>query len=239
MLGRPDQARKESQRAIALAEQLNHPFSLALALSFATWLEQFCGNVPRVRDLATKAIAHCEEQGFPFWIGWNQVLLGWSIAQEGKTGGEAISLMHKGLAYWQEKGSNLGRSYFLCLLAEAHMRQGEWAQSMDALAQAQAFANETDERYWEAERQRLSGELLLLQGHAPEQAEHYFMQALAKALDQSARSLELRAAISSVRLDQKLRRKSEASEILATVLAGFTEGQDSQNVQEAKALLAD
>lgn len=239
MLGHVDQAQKESHRAIALAEQLQHPFSLALALSFATWLEQFCGNVPRVKELATRANAHCKEHGFPFWIGWNQVMLGWATAHEDEHNGDAVALIHKGLAYWKEKGSNLGRGYFLCLLAETHMRCGEWAQSMDALAQAQAFANETDERYWEAERFRLNGELLLRQGQSPEQAENYLQQALTKAREQSAHSLELRAATSLVRFEQKLGRTGGAKAALETLLATFTEGHDTPDLLAARGLLAE
>lgn len=238
MLGQPDQARTESHRAITLAEQLQHPFSIALALSFATWLEQFCGNIARVKELATRAIDHCKQHGFPFWIGWNQVLLGWANAHDEGGVAEAISLIHKGLAYWQEKGSNLGRGYFLCLLAETHIRQQEWAQSMDALSQAQSFVNETDERYWEPERHRLSGELLLRQGHAPEQAENYFQQALAKAREQSSRALELRAATSLARMAKKAGSNNGANEILTTVLGTFAEGEDTLDLLKARALIA-
>ncbi len=239
MLGQPDRARAESHRAIAIAEQLKHPFSIALALSFATWLEQFCGNIGRVKELATKAIEHCQKHGFPFWIGWNQVMLGWAMAHEDDAYHASISLIHKGLAYWQEKGSNLGRGYFLCLLAETHMRQREWAPGMDALAQAQAFANDTDERYWEAERFRLNGELLLLQNNSPEQAETYFVQSLAKAREQSSLSLELRATTSMARLDKKRGRNDEAKAALLAILAKFTEGLDTPDLKDAQALLAE
>ncbi len=239
MLGHVGQAQKESQRAIALAEQLQHPFSIALALSFATWLEQFCGNVARVKELAARAMAHCKMHGFPFWIGWNQVMLGWAAAHEKGTIGDAVSLIHKGLAYWNEKGSNLGRGYFLCLLAETHMRRDEWAQSMDALSQAQAFANETDERYWEAERFRLNGELLMRQGQSSEQAEIFFQQALAKAREQSSRSLELRAATSLAQLARKNGRAGEAKATLAAVLTTFAEEQDTPDMAAARALLAE
>jgi len=240
MLGQPDQAREESRRALALAEQLEHPFSIALALSFATWLEQFCGNVDRVKRLATQAIEHCTANGFPFWIGWNQVLLGWATAHETGAAPEAIALIHRGLEYWQAKGSNLGRGYFLCLLAETHMRQQEWVQTMDVLARAQAFVNETDERYWEPERYRLGGELLLRQGHSPDHVESYFQQALDKAREQTSRALELRAATSIARFEKNLPRgKTEAAKkVLITVLDSFTEGADTLDVVKARAVAA-
>ena len=229
---------RRRRKAIALAEQLQHPFSIALALSFATWLEQFCGNVARVKELAARAMAHCKMHGFPFWIGWNQVMLGWAAAHEKGTIGDAVSLIHKGLAYWNEKGSNLGRGYFLCLLAETHMRRDEWAQSMDALSQAQAFTNETDERYWEAERFRLSGELLMRQGQSSEQAEIFFQQALAKARELSARSLELRAATSLAQLWQRTSKAVQARELLTTTLEGFEEDGDLPDLVAARELLS-
>lgn len=240
MLGQPDQAREESRRALALAEQLEHPFSIALALSFATWLEQFCGNVDRVKRLAMQAIEHCTTNGFPFWIGWNQVLLGWANAHEAGAAPEAIALIHKGLGYWQAKGSNLGRGYFLCLLAETHMRQQEWVQTMDVLARAQAFVNETDERYWEPERYRLGGELLLRQGHSPDHVESYFQQALAKAREQTSRALELRAATSIARFEKNLPRgRTEvAKKELITLLESFPEGADTLDVMKARAVAA-
>lgn len=239
MLGHPDQARKESQHAIQLAGHLNHPFSLALALSFATWLEQFRGNVQGVRDLATQALAHCQHHGFPFWTGWNQVLLGWATSHDPELSAtrDPVALINEGLANWKEKGSNLGRGYFLCLLAETHLRLGNWLPAMDALAQARTFAEENDERYWDAERHRLDGELLLLRGESPEAALKCFRQSLARAREQAAHALELRAAISLARCERQVGPDGTARTGLSAVLAGFTEGQDSPDVQAARSLL--
>jgi predicted ATPase len=238
MLGRPDQARHESASAIALAEQLQHPFSIALALSFAAWLEQFCGNVPRVRELASRAMTLCQDRGFPFWIGWNQVLLGWAAAQAPAPDTDPVALIHQGLAYWKEKGSNLGRGYFLCLLAETHIRREEWSQCMDALSQAQAFIDETDERYWEPERLRLAGESLLMQGNPPDQAASCFHQALEKAQSQSSHALALRAATSLVRMETGLPNPPASRKVLEDILAHFTEGADTPDLQSARLILA-
>jgi predicted ATPase len=100
--------------------------------------------------------------------------------------------------------------------------------------------NETDERYWEPERYRLGGELLLRQGHSPDHVESYFQQALDKAREQTSRALELRAATSIARFEKNLPRgKTEAAkEVLITVLDSFTEGADTLDVVKARAVAA-
>ena len=199
MLGQPELARQESEHAIELAERIKHPFSMALALGFATWFEQFCGGIERVKALTERAIQHCTEKGFPFWIGWGQVLLGWADSHATETSTGPIGFMHKGLAYWKEKGSNLGCGYFFCLMADTHLRFGETTQAMDALAQAHAFMQDTGEFYWEAERLRLSGELALARQPGSDAAAAFFKKAVEIARCQNAKSLELRALASLAR----------------------------------------
>jgi class 3 adenylate cyclase/predicted ATPase len=196
MLGQRAKAHEESLRAIELAERIKHPFSLALALSFATWFAQFCGDIERVKLLAERSIKHCTERGFPFWIGWEQVLLGWADAHSCDISTGPIGFMHKGMAYWKEKGSNLGCGYFFCLMADTHLRFSETAQAMDALAQAHAFMQETGEFYWEAERLRLNGELALMRQPDSDTAATFFRQAIEIARRQKAKSLEERAVAS-------------------------------------------
>ncbi len=246
MLGRIGLAREESRRAITLAEQLQHPFSIALALSFASWLEQFCGDTGAVGELASRAEAHCRRHGFPFWIGWNQVMLGWVAGHDPERSDEAVSMIRAGLDHWRENGSHLGRGYFLCLLADTHMRRGEWDLGHHALEQAEAFSGETDECYWEAERLRLQGELLLGQGGAPEAVERLFRQAIARSREQSARLLELRAITSLARLAGNARSGSgqgagptvSVRDELAAVLGGFEHEPETADILDARELLA-
>lgn len=160
MLGRRDQAIAESNRAIDLAERLKHPFSLALAVSFAIWLQQFCGRIDRVLELCERSIDHCQQHGFAFWFGWNQVLLGWAHSHQAQNSTECIETMRQGMAYWKERGSDLGRGYFLCLVADVHLRFGECSAALEALAEAQTFMQDTGEHFYQAERHRLHREVM-------------------------------------------------------------------------------
>ncbi|MFZ1694176.1 MAG: adenylate/guanylate cyclase domain-containing protein [Flavobacteriales bacterium] len=237
MQGLPDQAKQESLRAIALAEKLDHPFSIALALSFATWLEQFRGDASRVAELAQRAIVHCEAHGFPFWVGWNQVLLGWSNAVQGADPAEEVEHINEGLRYWKEKGSELGRGYFYSLLADVHLRAGRPVRALEVLTRARTFMYERDERYWEAERMRLSGEAELAMGTEDKQAILRYKDALAIALRQGARSLAIRAAISLVRLENTSRSSHGAREELARLVEAHGADVESGELREARGLL--
>jgi predicted ATPase len=127
---------------------------------------------------------------------------------------------------------------YLALLAEAYGKVGQAEAGLTTVAEALAILDKSDERMWEAELHRLKGELLLQQmaSHAP-QAEACFRQALAVARRQQAKSWELRAAMSLSRLWQRQGKRGEARELLAPIYDWFTEGFDTADLQEAKALL--
>lgn len=236
MQGFPDRARKESARAMRLAERLDHPFSIALALSFASWLEQFLGNAGRVRELAGKAIAHCQAHGFPFWVGWNQVLLAWASAHEDGATPAHIADIEEGLVHWKENGSNLGRSYFFCLLAETLLRLGEPVRAMEILTRARTFIYERDERYWEAEYHRLSGEAELAMGTDPHQARIRSREALYVARHLGARSLELRA-LTSLSRQSGPDGNGKIGLELAELLGQFAEDTNTPDLIAARSLV--
>lgn len=247
MLGRCVQARAEALEAMALADRLGHPFSRALALSFATWLEQFRGDAVRVTELAKAAIALSRDHGFHFWVGWGQVLEGWALATRAPGSGDPVGRIREGLKAWQEKGSDLGRGYFMALLAETHLRRGEGAEAREALAQSQAFARERDERYWDAERQRLAAEVEAAfpgaHGDGPGQAESVdarLQEAIRIACEQEARSLELRARNSLARHRLRTGRASEADPEgrLAALVASLGGEAERRDLEEALGLLA-
>ena len=146
--------------------------------------------------------------------------------------------MHQGLAATQATGQRNGLSVFLALLAEASGQSGQAEAGLRLLAEALAHVDHTGERYYEAEVYRIKGELLLQQAvpDAP-QAEACFQQALVVARRQQARSWELRAAMSLSRLWQQQGKRTEARELLAPIYSWFTEGFDTPDLQEAKALL--
>src|SRR5262245_51472612 len=156
--------------------------------------------------------------------------------------------MRQGLAARRAAGAELGRPLYLALLAEAYrgMRQAE--EGLALVAEALAVVNNSGDRHWKAELYRLKGEMLLEQAGTRRQAngsrqpwgeaEACFHHALAVARRQQAKSLELRAAMSLAHLWQQQGKRAEACELLAPVYDWFTEGFDTADLQDAKALLA-
>src|SRR5215831_9607443 len=151
---------------------------------------------------------------------------------------QGIVQIQQGLVAQQTVGAQIARPHFLAMLTEAHAAAGQAEAGLDVLAEALALVDRTEERYWEAELCRLKGELLLQQivPDAP-QAEACFQQALAIARRQQAKSWELRTAISLARLWQQQGKRAGAHQLLAELYGWFTEGFDTPDLQEAKALL--
>ena len=132
----------------------------------------------------------------------------------------------------------MGRTYYLALLAEACARADRLEEGLQALAEAQEFADATGEAFWLPEIHRLKGELLLQHDPtAAQDAEACLHQALEVARRQQARSLELRAAMSLARLWRQQGKTQAAHELVAAVYGGFTEGFQTPDLQTARALL--
>jgi len=167
---------------------------------------------------------------------YGTVLQGWALAQQGQWE-EAIARMRRGYAAWRATGAEVDVPYFLVLLAEAYGKVGQVEEGLELLAEA-AVVVDKGERYWEAELYRLKGELLLARS-ADTQAEVEIClhQALDIARRQQAKSLELRAAMSLSRLWQRQEKRAEAHALLAPIYGWFTEGFDTADLKEAKALL--
>ena len=163
-LGYADQALERSREAVTLAQELSHPFSLAVALDLAAWLQQCCRERQAVQEQAEAAMTLCTEQGFPYWLAWAMILRGWALAEQGQ-GEEGMVQIRQGLASYQATGAKLGRPYFLALLTEAYGRAGQTEEGLRVLAEALAAMDQKGERWWEAELQRLQGTLLLPAEH--------------------------------------------------------------------------
>jgi predicted ATPase len=147
--------------------------------------------------------------------------------------------LYQGLAAYRATGTELARSFWLALLAEAHLNGGQVGEGLRALDEALAAVHATGERCFEAELYRLQGELLLALPAKPHaEAEAAFCQALATARRQQAKSLELRAAVSLSRLWQAQGKRDEAQQLLRQTYGWFTEGFGTVDLQEAKALMA-
>ena len=181
-------------------------------------------------------MALASEKGFPQFVALGMIMRGWALAVQGQ-GEEGITQLHQRLAAFRAAGAEISRSRDLALLAEAYGEMGQTEEGLTVLAEALAVADKTGERYWEAEMHRLKGELLLRQASPFEEVEAYFRQAIEIARDQQAKSLELRAATSLSRLWQRQGKRTEAHGLLAPIYGWFTEGFDTTDLQEGKALL--
>ena len=244
LLGYPEQALKRVQEALTLAQGLSHPYSLAFALAHSALLHQYRREVQAAQEQAEAAIVVCTEQGFPYWLAMGTILRGWVLAEQGQEE-EGIAQMRQGLAAYRATGAELRRPYYISLLAEAYGKEGQAEEALNTLAEALDTVNKSGERWYEVEMYRLRGELLLkseIQGSESEvqrlpEAESCFRQAIEIARQQSAKSLELRAVMSLSRLWQQQGKNDEARQMLAEIYSWFTEGFDTADLKEAKALL--
>jgi predicted ATPase len=236
-LGYPDQGLTQSHEAVPLTHQMTHPYSVGYALICATVLHQLRREVRATQERAEAVITLATEQGFSQWRAMGCVLRSWTLAHQGqvKEGSEQIN---HGLTAFRATGAEILRPYFLALLAEAHGTMGQLDIGLTLLTDALALVDTIGERWYEPELYRLKGELLLQQSSDNQaEAESCFHHAIEIARHQQAKSFELRTATSLSRLWQQQGKRQEAHDLLAPVYYWFTEGFDTADLQEAKALL--
>jgi predicted ATPase/DNA-binding SARP family transcriptional activator len=247
LLGYPGQTFNRSCEALALAQELSHPFSLAFALIHAAVLDQLGHEGQEAQERVDSAIALCTKQGFPFLLAIGTILQDWALAEQGQDKARIVH-MCRGLAAYQAIGAGLWRPYALSLLALAYQKVGQVQEGLTVLTEALAVVEKSDERWWEAELYRLKGELLrkdegrhtlrVVEGMKDKESpEGCFLKAIEVARRQAAKSLELRATVSLSRLWQQQGKKDEAWQMLAEIYGWFTEGFDTVDLQKAKALL--
>jgi predicted ATPase/class 3 adenylate cyclase len=237
LLGYPAQALARVHEALALAHELSHPFSLAYARCVTAYVYQFRRDVPAVHEQAEAAVALATEQGFPLWIALGTSLRGWALAMQGQSKA-GMAQLRQGIAACRATGAAQHVPYYCTILADVCIHMGHPEDGLQALAEAHTLVEQHEERYWEAEIHRLRGVLLLRQPEtAQEEAEAWLQRALDVARRQEAKSLELRAAMSLARLWQQHGKRDEARELLAPIYDWFTEGFDTADLKEAKALL--
>jgi class 3 adenylate cyclase/predicted ATPase len=237
LLGYPEQALARLHEALALAHELSHPYSLAFAQCLASMVSQLRRDVPAVYEQAEAAVGLSTEQGFPYWAASGTSLRGWALAMQGQ-GEAAMAQVRQGITSLRATGGALGVPFLCTVLAEVADHLGHTADGLQALAEAHILVEQHEERWWEAEIYRLRGVLLLRQPGTPQaEAEACFQHALDVARTQQAKSLELRAAMSLARLWQQQGKRAAAHDLLAPIYGWFTEGFDTADLQEAKALL--
>ena len=271
-LGYPDQALQYSHKAVALANELKHPFSSTLAATFAAVIAQLRREEDSTLTEAAAAIALSTEHSFAFYLAMSTMLYGWALTLQGYSD-EGIQQLQHGLTAWQATGAELFRPHVLALLAEAYGATARSDEGLRVVADALSTANKGGTRFYEAELHRRQGELLLnaergtlndelktssvhrssFRMHRSEEAEACFLKAIEIAQKQHAKSWELRAVMSLVRLrrrhaDEHAARSTpsaagtalaEAHSMLSETYHWFTEGLETKDLQEARALLAE
>jgi class 3 adenylate cyclase/predicted ATPase len=242
-LGYPEQALERSRGAVQLARELKQPFSLAFALYIASFLHKYRREPDAMFAYAEEGVALCKEQNFALWLGGATAQRGWALVELGQIEEGAREIL-RGMNAWLATGAEVAKPYFLALLADAELQMGRGADGLRRLDEGLAVVEELSDRFYEVELHRLKGELMLHQhsganrcNKVEAEAEASYQRALQVARDQSAKSWELRAAMSLVRLLQKQNRGEEARAVLAPTYEWFTEGLDTRDLSEARALL--
>jgi predicted ATPase len=222
-----------------MAGELSHPFTLAFARFWAAGLSQMRRDVAAVLEQAEATLALAAEHGFPHWVALAATLRGWALVMRDKSE-EGMAQLRQGIADWRATGATLVVPYVLTLLAEASTLLGNIEEGFRSLDDAQAVLEQHEDRWWEAEIYRLRGVLLLQQSAAPEaEAEAWIRRALDIAQSQQAKSLELRAATSLAHLWHAQGKGGKARALLSPVYHWFTEGFDTIDLKDAKALLTE
>jgi predicted ATPase len=234
-LGFPHQALARSSAAVAEAERLAHPPSLAGILSLDAMLLSLDGEKAALDERADELASVATEQGFPYWRAHGIVYRGWAKVKNGDVA-EGMSLLRSGLIAYRATGTQAWMPRFVALLATTCEIAGQVAEAVTLLDEALQIAGRTGERWFAAELYRHKGQLLLRQAHF-EAAEELYRKALSIAREQGASLWELRAAASLARLRRDQGRRAEARDLLAPVYNWFTEGFDTPDLKEAKALL--
>jgi predicted ATPase len=223
-LGYPDQALERSNEALALAQRLSHPFSLALAGNMVGVLRQYRREARAAQEITESMIGLSAEHGLTDFLAIATILRGWAMAEQGRNE-EGLALMQEGLAALRAAGTELVRPGDLCLLVEVCIETGRFDDGLSALNEALAAANEHENRFNEAEMPRLKGELLLKQNDSNTgEAQSCYERAIEIARRQNGKSPELRATMSLARLLAKQGKHDEARTMLAEIYGRFTEG---------------
>ena len=238
ILGYPDRSVERIRAALDRANELALPFNNAFILPFAAGLYQNRREWATTQQYAEQAIDLSQREGFPQYLAMATIQRGVAIVGQGQ-GGEGIVEIQDGMEAYRATGAELGRPYFLAILAGAYGEVGQIQEGLTSLAEAETLANKSGQTGFQAGGLLIRGGLLLRQEpHQQKEVEACFRQALDLSRHQSAKCLELQAAMSLCRLWQTSRKKKKtAQQLLSQIYASYTEGFDVADLQEAKALL--
>ena len=245
-LGYPDQARQRAHEAVIWAQELGHAHSLTWALTTSLWIRLFRQEWREAREPIDAVLAFATDHGFSVWVAHSRVNRGWLLVQQGQPHAGITELQH-GLSGLRTTGTIVFEPFAHAPLVEAYGQTGQYEKGLQMVGEALHFADRHDDRVLEAEIHRLQGELLLAQEDGrlladrvrgkTDEAEVCLRKAIELSQRQQAKSLELRASVSLARLWQQQGKTTEAHQMLSIIYNWFTEGFDTRDLQDAKALL--
>jgi serine/threonine protein kinase/predicted ATPase len=238
LMGYADQAEQRVNEMLARATAIGHPFTNAFACSIAGWCYHHRREPLALQRIAEKAQAVSTEYSFGGWFPVSQILLGWAMADQGQVS-EGIGRIRKSIDMFKRTGAGINLPHFFSMLAEAHVKDEDFRSALAVVEEGLAFADRNDDVYWKPELLRLRGALRLRIGGpgAESDAEAAFHEAIAAARQAESRVLELRATESLSRLWQLQGKRDEALAALAATYGSFTEGFESNDLREARAVL--
>ena len=237
LLGYPDAARADADRALGNSREIGHAATLAWTLTVTALTQICCGNAVAAKAQADETVALAEEKGALLWKAVGMRNQGCAFALTGRAS-DAVQTIAASIAAYRSTGSTVLVPFYLSHQARAHAALGQFDDAERCINEALTAAETSGERWCEAESHRIAGEIELLSPErAAGKAQAHFERALEIARAQQARSWELRAATSLARLWRDQGRLADAHDLLAPVYGWFTEGFDTLDLKEAKALL--
>ena len=236
-LGYPDQAVERINEALTLARQGGHVYSRVFALTFGARIHQCRGDELEVEKMAEETISTSREHGFAYYLAQGIMQRGWVLTRQGKMD-EGVAQLREGLSALQATGAELSRPGSLIQLAEVYANAGLDREALAVLSEAAHLVDQKGTRFWDAEMCRLKGLFLLAMSKDNQaEAESCFRHALEIARHQQAKVFELRAAVNLSQLLRRKNKQSEVRDVLAEIYGWFTEGYETVDLQEAKAIL--
>jgi predicted ATPase len=239
LLGYPQAALADADQALREAREIGQAATLMYALAHATRTYFWTGNYAKANTLIGEVVGLADEKGASAWKAFGMMHQGSLLALTGQVS-HATQMMTSGIGAWRSTGSTLWMPCYLSNLARAYAQLDQFDNAWRHIGEAMTAVEVTKARWCDSEVHRTAGEIALMSpDRDASKAETYFARALAIAREQRAKSWELRAAISMARLWRDQSKLLQAHDLLASVYGWFTEGFDTLDLKEAKALLSE
>jgi predicted ATPase len=237
LLGFPEAARADIDHAVKEAREIGQAATLMMALAIPNYTHILCRDCVAVNAFANELITLAAEKSAPLRKAEAIFQQGCALALTGRTA-DAVETIGSGVRAWRSTGATCWTPLHMLFLADAHARLGQFDDARRCIDEALAASEASKESWCDADINRLAGDIVLLSGEPDAgKAEAYFERALSVAREQRAKSWELRAATSMARLWRDQGKRDAARDLLAPVYGWFTEGFDTLDLKEAKALL--